>query len=49
VRSSHFEVRARLRLGDRVLVEQSLVQRLASGQVNVLQRERVASLEPVGS
>ncbi len=49
VRSSHFEVRARLRLGDRVLVEQSLVQRLASGQVNVLQRERVASVEQVGS
>lgn len=49
VRSSHFVVHARLRLGDRVLVEQSLVQRLAGGQVNVLQRERIASLEQVGS
>lgn len=49
VRSNHFVVHARLRLGDRVLVEQSLVQRLAGGQVNVLQRERVASLEQVGS
>ena len=34
---------------DRVLVERSLVQRLPSGQVNVLQRERVASLEQVGA
>ncbi len=48
VRSSHFEVRARLRLADRVLVEKSLVQR-AGGQVNVLQRERVASLEQLGT
>lgn len=45
VRSSYFVVRARLRLADRVLVENSLVQRQADGQVNVLQRERVASLE----
>jgi general secretion pathway protein K len=49
VRSSYFEVRGRLRLVDRVLVERSLVQRLPSGQVNVLQRERVASLEQVGA
>ena len=49
VRSSYFEVRGRLRLVDRVLVERSLVQRLPSGQVNVLQRERVASLEQLGT
>jgi general secretion pathway protein K len=48
VRSSYFEVRGRLRLVDRVLVERSLVQRLPGGTVNVLQRERVASLEQVG-
>jgi general secretion pathway protein K len=48
VRSSFFEVRGRLRLVDRVLVERSLVQRMNSGVVNVLQRERVASLEQVG-
>jgi general secretion pathway protein K len=45
VRSSYFEVRGRLRLVDRVLVERSLLQRLPSGQFNVLQRERIASLE----
>ena len=49
VKSSFFEVRGRLRLVDRVLVERSLVQRLPSGQVNVLQRERVASLEQGGA
>jgi len=48
VRSSYFEVRGRLRLADRVLVEHSLLQRLPSGQSNVLLRERVASLEQVG-
>ncbi len=49
VRSSFFEVRGRLRLIDRVLVERSLVQRLPNGQMNVLSRERIASLEQVGS
>ena len=48
VRSSFFEVHGRLRLGDHVLTERSLVQRLSSGQLNVLQRERVASLEQLG-
>ena len=46
VRSSFFEVRAQLRLADRVLVERSLVQRDA-GQIKVLRRERVASLDEV--
>ena len=49
VRSSYFEVRGRLRLADRVLVERSLVRRLPNGEVNVLQRERVSSLEQVGA
>ncbi len=49
VRSSFFEVRGRLRLVDRVLVEQSLVQRLPSGQISVLQRERIASVESPGT
>ena len=49
VRSSYFEVRGRLRLVDRVLVERSLVQRLPNGQINVLRRERVSSLEQIGS
>jgi len=48
VRSDFFEVRGRLRLADRVLVERSLLQRLPNGQSNVLERERVASLEQVG-
>ena len=48
--SSFFEVRARLRLADRVLVERSLVQRVSGSlQVNVLRRERIASLEQAGS
>ncbi len=49
VRSGFFEVRARLRLDDRVLVERSLMQRLPNGQVNALFRERIAGLEPAGS
>ena len=49
VRSSFFEVRGKLRLADRVLVERSLVQRLPNGQIDVLRRERVASLEEVPS
>jgi len=48
VRSSFFEVRGRLRLVDRVLVERSLVQRMPNGQVNVLQRERIAGLDQPG-
>ena len=48
VRSDFFEVRGRLRLADHVLVERSLLQRLPNGQSNVLQRERIASLEQVG-
>ena len=48
VRSSYFEVRGKLRLADRVLVERTLVHRLPSGQIDVLRRERIASLEPHG-
>jgi general secretion pathway protein K len=47
VKSSYFEVRGRLRLVDRVLIERSLLQRQPTGQSIVLQRERVASLEQV--
>ena len=46
VRSSFFEVRAQLRLADRVLVERSLVQRKGR-QIEVLRRERTASLDEV--
>lgn len=45
VRSSHFDVRGRLRMADRVLVERSLVQ-IGSNQFKVLHREREASLDP---
>ena len=48
VRSNYFEVRTRLRLLDRVLVERSLLWRLPNGQSNVLLRERVAGLDQVG-
>jgi general secretion pathway protein K len=50
VDSAFFEVTGRLRLSDRVLTERSLVQRLPppSRQINVLNRERIASLEQVG-
>jgi general secretion pathway protein K len=48
VASSFFEVRGRLRLGDTVLEQRSLVQRRGLDVV-VLQRERVASREPGGS
>ena len=41
VASSFFEVRGRLRLGDRLLEERSLLQRLQGGQVNVIGSERV--------
>jgi general secretion pathway protein K len=49
VRSSFFEVRGRLRLVDRVLVERSLVQRLPNGQITVLFRDRTASLDQAGT
>jgi general secretion pathway protein K len=48
VGSSFFEVRGRLRLGDVVLEQRSLVQRRGIDVV-VLQRERVASREQVGT
>jgi general secretion pathway protein K len=48
VGSSFFEVRGRLRLGDVVLEQRSLVQRRGLNVV-VLQRERVSSREQVGS
>jgi len=50
-RSNFFEVRGRLRLADRVLVERSLLERVSSAgsiEFKVLQTERVASLEQVG-
>ena len=48
VNSSFFEVRGRLRLNDVVLEQRSLVQRRGLA-VEVLQRERVASRDPVRS
>jgi general secretion pathway protein K len=48
VKSDYFEVRGRLRLGDVVLEQRSLVQRRA-GDVIVLQRERVASRDLGGT
>ena len=48
-KSSYFEVRGRIRLGERVLVERSVVYRMPNGQVNVLRRERIASLEQAGA
>jgi general secretion pathway protein K len=47
VRSSFFEVRGQLRLGDRVLEQRSLVERQGQGGANVvaLQREQVSSRE----
>ncbi len=49
VRSDFFEVRVRLRIADRVLTERSVVQRQPTGQIKVLQRERIAGLEQLGS
>ncbi len=49
IRSNYFEVRARLRLADRVLVERSLVQRQPGLKTAVIDRERVASLETADS
>lgn len=48
VRSSYFDVRGTLRLADHVLTERSLVQRLPTGNVMPLQRERIASLDQAG-
>ena len=48
-KSSYFEVRGKLRLADRVLVERSLVHRLPNGEIQVLRRDRVASLDEVAS
>ena len=45
--SNFFEVRGRLRLGDRVLEQRSLVERRGIDVV-LLQREQVASREPIG-
>ena len=49
VKSDFFEVRGRIRLQDHVLVERSLVQRMPDGQMKVLRRERIASLEQAGA
>ena len=48
VGSSFFEVRGRLRLGDVVLEQRSLVQRRGL-EVRILQRERVSARDPTGS
>jgi general secretion pathway protein K len=49
VRSSFFEVRGRLRLGDVVLEQRSLVQRRSPQDIVVLQRERIPGREASGS
>jgi general secretion pathway protein K len=46
--SSYFEVRGRLRLGDVVLEQRSLVYRRQL-EVTVLQRERISSRDATGS
>jgi general secretion pathway protein K len=48
INSSYFEVRGRLRLGDVVLEQKSLVYRRGT-EVSVLQRERIASRDATGS
>jgi general secretion pathway protein K len=48
VNSNYFEVRGRLRLGDVVLEQRSLVQRRGLDVV-VLQRERVSAIEQTGT
>jgi general secretion pathway protein K len=48
VTSSYFEVRGRLRLGDRVLEQRSLVQRIGA-DVIALQREQLSSRDQPGS
>lgn len=49
VKSSYFEVRGRLRLADRVLVERTLLQRNGIQTISVLDQERLSSLEQEGS
>ena len=49
VKSSYFEVSGRLRTADRVLIEQSLVERLDADHINVLQTTRTASLEQLAN
>ncbi len=46
--SSFFEVRGRLRIGDMAIEQRSLVQRLPSFDVVVLQRERVSTRDATG-
>ena len=48
VRSSFFEVRGRIRLGELVLEQRSLVHRRGA-QVEVLQRERISARDGLGS
>ena len=48
VKSSFFEVRGRIRLGNRALEEQSLVERRSGQQVVAIQRQRRAALAEVG-
>ncbi len=47
--SNYFEVRGRLRLGDLVLEQRSLVKRMPNLDVVVLQRERVSARDASGS
>ena len=49
VGSNFFEVRGRLRLGDVVLEQRSLVQRQSNGPILVLQRERISLRDQPGS
>jgi general secretion pathway protein K len=49
IQSNYFEVRGRLRLGEVVLEQRSVVQRQQGTNVMVLQRERVASRDATGS
>lgn len=49
VKSTFFEVSGRLRTADRVLVEQSLLQRMPNGKTKVLQTTRTASLEQLAN
>jgi len=48
VKSNYFEVRARLRLADRVLVERTLLFRQPDYNSKLVYRERVSSLEQTG-
>ena len=46
VRSAYFEVRGRLRLGDRVIEEASIVHKRSPTEVVVVQRQRLANVLP---